>query len=297
MGFEVQGCRALVTGASSGIGAGLAEGLAAAGADVGLCARRADRLEETAARRRAHGRAVHTWVTDLADPDQVDRLAADALDALGRVDLLVNNAGIPKRRQVDALDQATVDYVTRINYLAPVQLSLALLPQMLERGSGRLVNVASVAATLSSPGESCYSASKAALAVFSESLSVDLWDRGVRALVVYPGVIDTELFTLPDNDPFTADIEAIQVPELVAATLDALDRDAARALHPRLLQGVRGGQGQQHRAFPGRHGQFRRAASTERHGANRPHTRVDRPEMVASPASWLASPAVNTARA
>jgi len=229
---EWGGSRVLVTGASSGIGAGLAEALAAAGADVGLCARRADRLEEVAARCRVHGHAVHTWVCDLADPVQVDRLAAGAVSSMGGVDVLVNNAGIPKRRHVTALDAATVDAVTRINYLSPVQLTLALLPQMLERGSGRIVNLSSVAATLSSPGEAAYSASKAALAVFSEAMAVDLWDRGIRVLVVYPGVVDTELFTLPDNDPFTAPVEPIEVAELVAAVLDALDRDAVEVYVP-----------------------------------------------------------------
>ena len=233
MGFELTGSRVLVTGASSGIGAGSGRGLR------GRPGRRSasapgeptdwPRWPSGAA---AHGGQVHSWITDLADPDQVDALAADALDAMGGVDLLVNNAGIPKRRHVSALDMATVEYVTRVNYLAPVQLTLALLPQMLARGSGRIVNVSSVAATLSSPGESAYSASKAALAVFSESMTVDLWDRGVRAMVVYPGVVDTELFTLPDNDPFTAAIEPIEVSELVAAMLDALDRDALEVYVP-----------------------------------------------------------------
>ena len=236
MGFDLRGSRVLVTGASSGIGAGLAEAFAAAGASVGICARREDRLAEVARRCAAHGGQVHSWITDLSDPDQVDALADAVLAEMGGVDLLVNNAGIPKRRHVSALDMATVDYVTRINYLAPVQLTLALLPHMLVRGSGRIVNVASVAATLSSPGESAYSASKAALAVFSESLTVDLWDRGVRAMVVYPGVVDTELFTLPDNDPFTADIEPITVAAMVAAILDALDRDAVEVYAPEFFK-------------------------------------------------------------
>ena len=232
MSLHLGGSGVLVTGASSGIGAGLAEAFAAAGADVGICARRPDRLEETAQRCRAHGHPVHSWTCDLSDPEQVDRLAVDAMDALGRVDILVNNAGIPKRRDVAALDAATVEAVTRINYLSPVRLTLALLPQMLERGSGRVVNLSSVAATLSSPGESAYSASKAALAVFSEAMAVDLWDRGVRVLVVYPGVVDTELFTLPDNDPFTAPVEAITVDELVAEVFDALERDAVEVYVP-----------------------------------------------------------------
>jgi NAD(P)-dependent dehydrogenase (short-subunit alcohol dehydrogenase family) len=223
-GWELEGSCVLVTGASSGIGAGLAEGFATAGATVGICARRRDRLDEVADRCRGHGVEVHAWTTDLADPAQVDALAVDAVEAMGRVDVLVNNAGIPKRRHTSRLDPDTVARVMEVNYLAPVRLTLALLPAMLERGAGRIVNLSSVAATLSPPGESAYAASKAALTVFSESMAVDLWDTGVGVLVVYPGVVDTELFTLPDNDPFTAPVEFIGVDELVAAVLGALAR-------------------------------------------------------------------------
>ena len=91
---------------------------------------------------------------DLSDPSAVDDLAAAALDELGGVDVLVNNAGIPKRRHVTRLDPATVESVMNINFFSPVRLTLALLPHMLERDSGRIVNISSVAATLSSPGES-----------------------------------------------------------------------------------------------------------------------------------------------
>jgi len=232
MGFELQGSRVLVTGASSGIGAGLAEAFARAGATVGMCARRADRLAETAERCRALGATVHEWIVDLAEPPQVDGLARSALDDMGGVDILVNNAGIPKRRHVTATDGATVDVVTQINYLAPIHLTLALLPQMLERDAGRIINVSSVAATLSSPGETAYAASKAALAVFSECMTVDLWGTGVKVLVVYPGIVDTELFSIPDNDPLVAEVEAITVEDCVQQVLDALDRDALEVYTP-----------------------------------------------------------------
>ena len=217
MGFDLSERRVLVTGASSGIGAGLAEGFARSGAVVGICARRKDRLAEVLERCRQYSPESRMWVCDLADPAAVDTLAADALGELGRVDVLVNNAGIPKRRHVSRLDASTVETVMAINYLSPVRLTLALLPQMLERGDGRIVNVSSVSATLSSPGEAAYSASKAALSVFSESMSIDLWDAGVKVLVVYPGVVDTELFSLPDNDPLIAGVESISVDEVVDA--------------------------------------------------------------------------------
>jgi short-subunit dehydrogenase len=232
MAYDVAGKRVLVTGASSGIGAGLAEALARAGATVGLVARRTDRLAEVLERCRKHSPSSRMWVADLADPVAVDALAVAVMSELGGVDMLVNNAGIPKRRHVTALDAATVDAVMNINYSSLVRLTLALLPQMLERGEGRIVNVSSVAATLSPPGEAAYAASKAAVTVFSESMAIDLWDTGVKVTVIYPGVVDTELFTLPDNDPFTAQVESITVEEAVTTILAGVAADAAQVYVP-----------------------------------------------------------------
>ena len=226
MADTFEGERVLITGGSSGIGAGLAESFAAAGATVGIAARRRDRLADVLQRCRVHSPGSRMWVVDLTDNDAVDRLTHDAVVELGGVDILVNNAGIPKRRHVTRLDPATVESVMAINYLSPVRLTLGLLPQMLERGSGRIVSVSSVAAPLSSPGEAAYDASKAALAVFCEAMAIDLWDTGVKVTVVYPGVVDTELFTLPDNDPFTAAVEAIPVDEVVRAIMDGITADA-----------------------------------------------------------------------
>jgi short-subunit dehydrogenase len=230
--MELAGKRVLITGASSGIGAALAERCARLGAVVGITARRRDRLEEVLAKCQAHSPESRMWVHDLADLSAVDALAKEALAELGSIDVLVNNAGVPKRKHVTALDYATVERVMQLNYLSPVRLTLAVLPHMLERGSGLVVNVSSVAATLSSPGESCYDASKSALAVFTEAMAVDLWDRGVRALVVYPGVVDTELFTIPDNDPLPGSIEKIPVDELVDGVLDAIANDAIEVYVP-----------------------------------------------------------------
>jgi NAD(P)-dependent dehydrogenase (short-subunit alcohol dehydrogenase family) len=232
MGFDATGQRVLITGGSSGIGAELAERFAAAGATVAIAARRADRLTEVLERCQKHAPDSAMRVCDMSDVAAVDDLAAWALSTYGGIDILVNNAGIPLRRHVRALDRVTVENVTRVNYLAPVQLTLALLPHMLERGSGRIISVASVAATLSSPGEAAYDASKAALAVFSEALAVDVWDSGIKVLVVYPGVVDTELFTIPGNDPLPNAIPKIEVAELVDGVWDALDRVALEVYVP-----------------------------------------------------------------
>jgi NAD(P)-dependent dehydrogenase (short-subunit alcohol dehydrogenase family) len=211
MGIDLSGQRVLVTGASSGIGAGLAEEFARRGAVVGICARRQDRLDAVLERCRQHSPESRSWVTDLSDPAAVDVLAAAALEELGGVDVLVNNAGIPKRRHVSRLDPATVESVMNINFFSPVRLTLALLPHMLERHSGRIINISSVAATLSSPGESAYDASKAAVTAFSESMAVDLWQAGVKVLVVYPGLVDTELFSLVNGVFDALDSGAVQV--------------------------------------------------------------------------------------
>ena len=238
-----------MTGGSSGIGAALAEELARRGAVVGICARRADKLSEVVGRCMEHSPDSRMWVVDLAEPDAVDQLAVDVMDAFGGVDLLVNNAGIPKRRHVSALDIDTVTAVMHVNYLSPMRLTLELLPQMVARGSGTIVNIASVAATLSAPGEAAYDASKAALAVFSEAMAVDLWDTGIKVMVVYPGVIDTELFTLPDNDVADLDVPAEPVSVAVDAVMAGLESGAAQVYVPEWFHGVAASKAQDVGAF------------------------------------------------
>jgi short-subunit dehydrogenase len=238
MGLDLEGCRTLVTGGSSGIGAGLAEALAERGAIVGICARRADRLSEVVGRCMKYSPDSRMWVVNLADINAVDQLAIDVVDAFGGVDLLINNAGIPKRRHVTALDIDTITAVMHVNYLSPVRLTMALLPQMLARGSGTIVNISSIAGKLSAPGESAYDASKAALTAFSEAMAVDLWEDGIKLMVVYPGVIDTELFSLPDNDIPDLPVPAEPVPVAVDAILAGLDAGAAQVWVPEWFHGV-----------------------------------------------------------
>lgn len=224
MSYSVAGKHVLVTGASSGIGAALAVGFAEAGATVGICARRADRLRDVLARVQVHAPDSRMWIVDLADLDGVEGFARRASEELGGIDVLVNNAGIPKRRVVTALDPATVEAVMAINYFSPIRLTLALLPELIER-SGRIVNISSVAARLGPPGEAAYTASKAALTGWSESMQVDLAVAGtdVRVHVVNPGVIDTDLFQLPDNDESLADIEALPVDAMIEPVLRQLE--------------------------------------------------------------------------
>ena len=198
--MQISGSKVLVTGASSGIGAALARQLAEQGATVGLVARREDRLAEVLADCRKSSPDSRMWVTDLADLDGAAAVALEAWDAFGHLDCLVNNAGVPMRRHTTKLDLDTLEWVMRVNFLAPAHMTMALLPRMTQRGEGMIVNVSSVAGRLGNANEAAYSASKFALCGWSEAIAVDLWDSGVVIRLVNPGPIDTEIWDLPDND-------------------------------------------------------------------------------------------------
>src|SRR5204863_9542386 len=131
------------------------------------------------------------WRVDLPHLDAVDRLAAEADAELGGVDVLVNNAGIPKRRHVRDLTPDVVEAVMSINSFSPIRLTLALLPGMLQRDHGHIVNISSIAGRLGPPREAAYSSTKAALTAWSESMAVDLDGTGVTVHVGNPGIIDT----------------------------------------------------------------------------------------------------------
>jgi short-subunit dehydrogenase len=140
------------------------------------------------------------WAADLGDLDLAEHIALEAWDTFGHVDVLVNNAGIPKRRHVTELTYDEVEEVMRVNFLSPMKMSLALLPRMLERGKGSIVNVSSVAGRLGNPRESAYCASKFALCGWSEAMNVDLWDTPIEIRLINPGAIDTEIWDLPGED-------------------------------------------------------------------------------------------------
>jgi len=200
MAYQVAGKRVLITGASSGLGAALARQLARQEAVVGLIARRRDRLGEVLADCQRTSPASAMWVADLADTSAVGELALQAWDVLGGVDVLVNNAAIPKRRPITELNPAEVEAVMRVNFFAAVRLTLALLPRMLVRGSGMIVNVSSVGGRLGIIHETAYCASKFALCGWSEAMAVDLHGTGISVKLIEPGPVDTEIWDQPDNE-------------------------------------------------------------------------------------------------
>jgi NAD(P)-dependent dehydrogenase (short-subunit alcohol dehydrogenase family) len=241
MSYDLSGKHVLVTGASGGIGAALAEGFAKRGATVGICARRAERLEEVLERCRAHAPDSRAWTVDLAELDGLEAFARKASEELDGIDVLVNNAGIPKRKRVFDLTPEIVESTMLINYFSPVRLTFALLDEIVARG-GRIVYVSSVAARLSPPAESAYSATKAAISAWAECLQVDLRDTPVKIHVLYPGVIDTELFHLPDNDPLgTTGVEMLPVDAIVEPVMTMIEQDRLEVSVPDWFNGVYAG--------------------------------------------------------
>jgi NAD(P)-dependent dehydrogenase (short-subunit alcohol dehydrogenase family) len=238
MSYDLAGKHVLVTGASTGIGAALAEGFAKRGATVGICARRADMLNDVLERCKVHAPDSRAWTVDLAELDGLAGFARRASDDLGGIDVLVNNAGIPKRKKVFDLTPEIVESTMLINYFSPVRLTLALLGEIVER-AGRIMYVSSVAARLSPPGEAAYAATKAAISAWAECLQVDLRDTPVRMHVLYPGVIDTELFHLPDNEPLgTTGVEMLPVDAIVEPVLTMIEQDRIEVSVPDWFNGV-----------------------------------------------------------
>lgn len=182
-----------VTGASSGLGAALAVRLARAGYDVGLSARRADLLEEVADRVRGEGRVAGVYPCDVADRSQVASALGSCQEDLGPVDLLVANAGMSINTRVDAFDAAEVEQVIRVNLLGAVYATEAVLGGMLRRGGGQIVAVSSIAGFGGLSLSAAYSASKAAMTNFFESLRIDLRGTGVDVTVINPGFVKTPM--------------------------------------------------------------------------------------------------------
>ena len=184
---------AVVTGASSGIGVGLAEMLAAEGARVALAARRGDLLEEVAAGiRRAGGTAIAV-VTDMTDDGSLDRLLARVRTELGPVDVLVNNAGFGLWKPLEATTAAEWDQTFAVNVRAAALLCAAVLPGMQERRFGRVINIGSEAGVAIVPGLAAYCVSKHALSALTEVIQDANHDHGIKAWVICPGFVDTEM--------------------------------------------------------------------------------------------------------
>lgn len=241
--MKLDGATVLLTGASAGIGAALAPRLARAGATVGLVGRRADRLDAVLDECRAHAPASRRWAVDLGDLDATDALAREAWDAFGHVDVLINNAAVPLRRDLRELTVDDVERTMRVNFESPVRLTMALLPRMLERERGMVVNVSSLGGRLGILHEAAYCASKFALCGWSESMAIDLYDTGIEVKLVLPGPIETEIWDLPDNDPALYEGPFVPAEECARSIIDAIEADGFEFYVPPEFPG---GLGKQH---------------------------------------------------
>ncbi len=185
----------VVTGASSGIGALIAQRLSDEGAVVILAGRSMERLQEAGSRLKGPHDLV---VLDVQDPRQVDSVLKEACRKHGRIDVLVNNAGYGKFAAFLDMPAAEFEDMMDVNYMGIVRCTQAVLPGMLERGDGQIVNIASMAGKIGTAKSTAYSATKHAVLGLSNALRQELRHTGITVSTVNPGPIDTPFFSLAD---------------------------------------------------------------------------------------------------
>jgi NAD(P)-dependent dehydrogenase (short-subunit alcohol dehydrogenase family) len=191
--FDLAGRVAIVVGGTSGIGRTLAGGLADAGADVVATGRRAALVEEVAREIEQRGRRTLRIATDVVERSEVERLRDACLDAFGRIDILVCAAGITRRVPTLEMADADWDAILATNLTGTLHACRAIGGAMLERGTGRIINIASLAAHLGFFEVAAYTASKSAVAGLTRALAVEWAPRGVTVNALVPGVFKTDL--------------------------------------------------------------------------------------------------------
>jgi NAD(P)-dependent dehydrogenase (short-subunit alcohol dehydrogenase family) len=191
--FSVAGQVVLVSGASRGIGRALAEGFARRGAAVVITGRERAALEQTARAICPPGGTVEALVCDVADPAAIHRLVEAVLGRLGRIDTLLNVAGVNRRMPAERLTEADFDFVLNINLKGPFLLSVAVGKAMLQQGKGSQINIVSLNNDRPLQGVLPYAVSKAGLGHLTRALALEWGDRGVRVNAIAPGFILTDL--------------------------------------------------------------------------------------------------------
>ena len=192
--FDLTGRVALVTGGNKGLGKAMARGLAEAGADVFIASRHEDQLkaalEEILA---GTGRKGGYAVCDVSNRDDVKRLARTAVEKMGRVDILINNAGMNAPQPIDQVADETWDRVVEVNLNSVMALTRALVPQMKERKWGRIVHISSIMGQVSKEGRNVYSATKAALMGLAKASALDLGPFNITVNCIAPGPFLTDM--------------------------------------------------------------------------------------------------------
>ena len=188
--FELTDKRALITGASGGIGEAIARTLHAQGATVGLHGTRVEKLEALAA---DIGEGAHVFTANLSDRDEVGGLIKRVEDEMGGIDILVNNAGITKDGLFVRMSIENWDAVLEVNLTAAFQLTRDAAYPMMRRRNGRIINITSVVGVTGNPGQGNYCASKAGIIGMSKSLAMEIASRGVTVNCIAPGFIETPM--------------------------------------------------------------------------------------------------------
>jgi len=222
---------AIVTGASSGIGEATARRLARDGMRVTLAARRQNELERVAKEIEVGGGQALVAPTDVRDRAAIHRMVQATLDTWGRVDVLINNAGLGYSARVVNLDPERWRAQVGVNLVAVIECAQAVLPAMMQRKSGHIINVASIAGLVGLPGSSTYSATKAAVINFSDALRREVRTSGIQVTVLCPGFVATNfsprLKKIAEGRPDAQHLPGVMQPSYVA------DRIANLIRHPR----------------------------------------------------------------
>jgi len=200
---------ALVTGAAQGIGAAIAERLAAEGAAVAAVDINLEKAEETAARLRELGVEARAYLVDVSNTEAVKQVVAEIVKAFGRVDILVNNAGITRDGLLLTMSEQDWDLVIAVNLKSIFNFTKAISRQMIKQKSGAIVNVSSVVGLMGNPGQINYSASKAGVIGATKSSAKELASRNIRVNAVCPGYIQTAMTERLDEKARQALIEYI----------------------------------------------------------------------------------------
>jgi short-subunit dehydrogenase len=229
--MRLDGKVVLVTGASAGIGAAVAERLAASGAQVVVHGRDAERTAEVAAR--SDGVPV---LGDLALPGVAAEVADAALAVHGRIDILVANAGLGWSGPFVEMRAEEIDRLVALDLLAPLQLVRCLLPAMVGRGSGHIALVGSIAGRTAVAGEAVYAATKAALDVFAESLRLEIRGSGVSVSLTIPGVVDTGFFSARGRPYDRKRPRPLPAADVARALVDGIADDRAEIWIPGWLR-------------------------------------------------------------
>jgi 3-oxoacyl-[acyl-carrier protein] reductase len=226
---DLSGKTALVTGASKGIGRAIALAYAAKGANVALVARSEDALNVLAAQIGELAREALPIAADLGDEAEIKRVAATVLERFNRVDILVNNAGIihPMIDLVD-FDPGLWRRVIDVNLIGPALLTGAVLPSMIERGSGTVINVSSIGGRKGSAGRTAYRAAKSGLINLTESVAAEAKPHGINVNCICPGPVDTEGFR--EAYPERSSSLTLMRPEEIAEIAVFLASDASSAI-------------------------------------------------------------------